>query len=60
MELPPAYPVVKPDELDFGRLEGLGTASSELQLTGSPLGATEVCVTGSSVVVPGRETGRTW
>ena len=57
VELPPAYPVVKPEELDFGRLEGLGTASSELQLTGSPLGSTEVCVTGSSVVVPGRETG---
>jgi hypothetical protein len=55
--LPPAYPVVKPEELDFGRLEGLGTAASELQLTGSPLGATKVCVTGSSVVIPGQERG---
>jgi hypothetical protein len=58
VELPPAYPVVKPDELDFGRLEGLGTASSQMQLAGSPLGATKVCVTGSSVVMPGESNGR--
>jgi hypothetical protein len=58
VELPPAYPMVKPDELDFGRLEGLGTASSQMQLTGSPLGTTKVCVTGSSVVMPGESNGR--
>jgi hypothetical protein len=53
--LPPSYPSVAPQELDFGHLEGIGTTTAELQLTGSRLGPTEVCFTGSTMTVPGQE-----
>jgi hypothetical protein len=53
--LPPSYPRVAPQELDFGHLEGVGTTTAELQLTGSRLGPTEVCFTGSTMTVPGHE-----
>jgi hypothetical protein len=52
--LPPSYPSVTPQELDFGHLEGIGTTTAELQLTGSRLGPTEVCFTGSTMNVPGQ------
>jgi hypothetical protein len=53
--LPPSYPSLTPQELDFGHLEGIGTTTAELQLTGSRLGPTEVCFTGSTMTVPGQE-----
>jgi hypothetical protein len=51
--LPPAYPTVRPTSLDFGHLAGLGTATTTLELTGSKLGPTQVCVTGSRIALPG-------
>jgi len=53
--LPPSYPSVAPQELDFGHLEGIGTTTAELQLTGSRLGPTAVCFTGSTMTVPGQQ-----
>lgn len=53
--LPPAYPVISPTSLDFGSLEGLGSRSAELTVTGSKLGQTSVCLADSSIVVPGQE-----
>ena len=53
VELPPVYPALSPDELDFGELEGVGTAGAVLRATGSRIGPTRVCVTGSEVSVPG-------
>lgn len=51
--LPPSYPSLAPQELDFGELKGIGTSKAELKLTGSHLGPTTVCLLGSSVIVPG-------
>jgi hypothetical protein len=55
VELPQVYPSVAPDSLDFGTVEGEDGAATELTATGSRLGPTRVCVTGSEVVVPGRD-----
>jgi hypothetical protein len=55
VDLPPVYPSISPDVLDFGELEGVGTATAELRATGSRRGPTRVCVTGSRVTVPGRD-----
>lgn len=55
VELPPVYPTLSPDVLDFGELEGAGTTTATLRATGSRLGATRVCVSGSEVTLPGGE-----
>jgi hypothetical protein len=55
VELPPVYPGLSPDVLDFGSLEGEGSVSTELRAAGSPVGPTRACVVGSRVGVPGRE-----
>ena len=55
VELPPVYPSLSPDVLDFGELEGLGTASAEIEATGSRRGPTRVCLTGSEITVPGND-----
>lgn len=55
VELPPVYPALSPDVLDFGELEGAGTTTATLRATGSRLGATRVCVSGSQVTLPGEE-----
>ena len=53
--LPPAFPTVTPDSLDFGSLEGVGTRSARLSLSGSALGPTRVCLAGSSMQTPGHD-----
>ncbi len=53
VELPPVFPTLSPDELDFGALEGVGSATTVLRARGSELGATRVCFAGSAVTVPG-------
>lgn len=53
VSLPPAYPTVSPKQLNFGHLEGVGKSTAELQLTGSQMGPTEVCLVDSQVTVPG-------
>lgn len=55
VELPPVYPAVSPDVLDFGELEGAGTATAEIEATGSERGPTRVCLTGSEITVPGQD-----
>ncbi|WP_185736329.1 VWA domain-containing protein [Nocardioides sp. LS1] len=53
--LPPEFPTVTPDTVDFGSLEGLGTRTANLDLVGSALGATKVCLSGSSMTAPGQQ-----
>ena len=53
VQLPPAFPTVSPNKLDFGTLTGLGSRSATLNVKGSSLGRTQVCVKGSSFLVPG-------
>ena len=57
--LPPAFPTVAPDNVDFGILEGLGTRDAALQLTGSALGDTTVCLSDSAMTAPGQDSGAT-
>ncbi len=53
--LPQAFPTVTPDHVDFGHVDGVETASTDLRLSGSTLGPTTVCLTGSRTVLPGAE-----
>lgn len=53
VELPPAYPTVTPELLDFGQVEGVESRTRTLTATGSEMGPTTVCVTASDIAVPG-------
>lgn len=55
LELPPAFPSVTPETVDFGSVEGVGVRTAELRVTGSKLGQTKVCLADSPFVVPGSE-----
>lgn len=56
VELPPAFPTVTPESVDFGTVEGVGSRDAQLRVTGSDLGETKVCLADSPFVVPGSET----
>ena len=53
VELPPAFPTVTPKSVDFGTVEGVGSRDAQLQIAGSDLGQTKVCLADSPFVVPG-------
>jgi hypothetical protein len=53
--LPPAFPTISPDTVDFGSIEGVGTRTATMDIKGSALGATKVCFTGSTITVPGAD-----
>jgi hypothetical protein len=53
--LPPAFPRVAPTTLDFGHLTGTGATGVPVTITGSELGATQVCLKSSSISLPGRQ-----
>ena len=55
VELPPAFPTVSPESVEFGSVEGMGSREAQLRITGSDLGETKVCLADSPFVVPGSE-----
>jgi hypothetical protein len=56
VDLPPAFPAVNPDVLDLARLEVPGTRTATLDITGSDLGPTRVCLGDSVLQGPGGDT----
>lgn len=50
--LPPAFPSLTPTKLRLAALQGLGSRTAEIVLTGSKLGPTRVCFQGSTVTSP--------
>ena len=57
--LPPAFPTMTPESLDFGSIEGTGSRTATVQVTGSQLGSTRACIEGAEVALPGNTASAT-
>ena len=55
--LPPAFPQVSPNSLDFGAVTGTGSRTAQITISGSSLGPTRACLQSSSIAFPGSAHG---